>query len=69
MSETDVLVIGSGLAGLMTALHAAEFADVVVLSKGAADDTNTRYAQGGIAPPAPRAWGASHAKRRAPRCS
>ena len=41
MSETDVLVLGSGLAGLVTALHAAEFADVTVISKTAADDTNT----------------------------
>ena len=49
MSETDVLVLGSGLAGMMTALHAAEFADVTVLAKGPASETNTSYAQGGIA--------------------
>jgi L-aspartate oxidase len=49
VSETDVLVLGSGLAGLMAALHAAEFAEVTVLSKGEADDTTTRRAQGGIA--------------------
>src|SRR5206468_997471 len=47
--ETDVLVVGSGLAGLMTALHVAPFADVTVVTKAAADDTNTSHAQGGIA--------------------
>ena len=49
MSEADVLVLGSGLAGMMTALHAAEFARVTVLAKGPASETNTSYAQGGIA--------------------
>ena len=49
MSDTQVLVLGSGLAGMMTALHAAEFADVTVMAKGPATETNTSYAQGGIA--------------------
>ena len=48
-TDTDVLVLGSGLSGLMTALRAAAFADVVVVSKTAADETNTNMAQGGIA--------------------
>ncbi len=48
-TDTDVLVLGSGLSGLMTALRMAEFADVVVVSKTAADETNTNMAQGGIA--------------------
>ena len=49
MSDTDVLVVGSGLAGLMTALHAAEVASVTVIAKGPATETNTSHAQGGIA--------------------
>lgn len=49
MNEPDVLVLGSGIAGLMLALDCAEFADVLVISKRAAVDTNTNQAQGGIA--------------------
>ncbi|TMQ71059.1 MAG: L-aspartate oxidase [Candidatus Eisenbacteria bacterium] len=50
MSETaDVLVLGSGLAGLSVALAAARFADVLVLTKKRDSDSNTNYAQGGIA--------------------
>jgi L-aspartate oxidase len=45
----DFLVIGSGIAGLTFALKAAEFGDVIVLSKREIDECNTRYAQGGIA--------------------
>lgn len=43
------LAIGSGLAGLTFALHAAETGDVVVLTKDAVEEGNTSYAQGGIA--------------------
>ena len=45
----DVLVIGSGVAGLLTALKVARFARVVVVTKRAAMESTTRYAQGGIA--------------------
>ncbi len=45
----DVLVIGSGAAGLSVALHLAEHAKVIVLSKGALTEGSTWYAQGGIA--------------------
>jgi L-aspartate oxidase len=47
--ETDVVVVGSGVAGLMTALHAAELADVLVVTKVHVDDGSTRWAQGGVA--------------------
>ncbi len=48
---TDVLVIGSGVAGLRAALTAAEHGDVIVLAKGKLDQSNTAWAQGGIAVP------------------
>jgi L-aspartate oxidase len=47
--ETDYLVIGSGIAGLNFALLAAEHGRVVVVTKKQADDTNTNWAQGGVA--------------------
>jgi L-aspartate oxidase len=47
--ETDVLVIGSGIAGLSTALHAAQTARVLVVTKVSAEESNTNYAQGGVA--------------------
>jgi len=45
----DVLIIGSGAAGLTLALHLAQHADVIVLSKGPINEGSTFYAQGGIA--------------------
>ena len=45
----DVLIIGSGAAGLTLALHLAKHADVIVLSKGPINEGSTFYAQGGIA--------------------
>jgi L-aspartate oxidase len=47
--ETDYLVIGSGIAGLNFALHAAEHGRVVVTTKKQPADTNTNWAQGGVA--------------------
>ena len=47
---TDVLVIGGGVAGLRAAIAAAdEASDVLVLTKDTIDQSNTWYAQGGIA--------------------
>ena len=48
--SADVLIVGSGIAGLFVALQASERgATAVVVTKGAIDEANTRYAQGGIA--------------------
>lgn len=47
--ETDFLIIGSGIAGLYTALQASNFGRVTLLTKKNLGDTNTERAQGGIA--------------------
>lgn len=52
MKQTDFLVIGSGIGGLTYALKVAHrFPDkkILVITKAAADETNTKYAQGGVA--------------------
>src|SRR5438309_316354 len=49
MSTPDTLVIGSGIAGLYAALLAAEHGRVLLVTKAALEESNTRYAQGGIA--------------------
>jgi L-aspartate oxidase len=46
---TDVLVIGGGAAGLRAAIEAAQFGQVILITKGAALESNTYYAQGGLA--------------------
>jgi len=46
---TDVLVIGSGVAGLRAAIEAAKYAKVLLVTKGRIDTSNTARAQGGIA--------------------
>ncbi|MDX6695046.1 MAG: L-aspartate oxidase [Blastocatellia bacterium] len=48
--ETDFIVIGSGIAGLRAAIElAGRGARVTVLTKDRTDESNTEYAQGGIA--------------------
>ena len=49
MFSTDVLVIGSGVAGLSFALKVASFADVTLVTKKSCVDTATNLAQGGVA--------------------
>jgi L-aspartate oxidase len=47
--RTDILVIGSGIAGLRFAIEASQFAEVYVVTKKDRAESNTNYAQGGIA--------------------
>jgi L-aspartate oxidase len=49
VNRYDYVIVGSGIAGLFTALLAKEQGSVAILTKGRIDDSNTRYAQGGIA--------------------
>jgi len=47
--STDVLIIGSGAAGLSLALHLPESLNITILSKGSISAGATSWAQGGIA--------------------
>ncbi len=49
MNQYDYIIIGSGIAGLYTALLAKEQGSVLIITKGSIDDCNTKHAQGGIA--------------------
>lgn len=48
-NKTDFLVIGSGIAGLSYALKVADHGRVVLVTKSRPEESNTKYAQGGIA--------------------
>ncbi|HPC98507.1 MAG TPA: L-aspartate oxidase [Bacteroidales bacterium] len=47
--HTDFLVIGSGIAGLLFAIKAARYGKVSIVTKSSLEESNTKYAQGGIA--------------------
>ncbi len=52
MLETDILILGAGIGGLTTAIKIAEKRPdlkVTVLTKTVENESNTRYAQGGVA--------------------
>jgi L-aspartate oxidase len=49
LEQTDLVVVGGGVAGLTAALIAAESADVVLLTKGSLFSSNSYFAQGGVA--------------------
>ena len=49
MINFDVVIIGSGLAGLSTALKLADNKKIAIISKRALDDSSSQWAQGGIA--------------------
>ena len=46
--DCDYFVVGSGMAGLMSALHLAAYGKVLVATKERLQDCNTNFAQGGI---------------------
>lgn len=47
--KADVLIVGSGIAGLFAAIRISAFADVILVTKKEKNESNTNYAQGGIA--------------------
>ncbi len=46
--DCDYFIVGSGLAGLLTALHLAPYGKTLVVTKGRLQDCNSNFAQGGI---------------------
>ncbi len=48
-SQVDFLVMGAGVAGLRAAVELADHGDVLVVTKESLGESNTHYAQGGIA--------------------
>jgi len=46
---SDVLIVGSGVAGLRAAIEAAKYGSVLLITKGRVEESNTTDAQGGIA--------------------
>src|SRR5665213_4500074 len=48
-SQVDFLVMGAGVAGLRAAIELARHGDVLVVTKESLSESNTHYAQGGIA--------------------
>jgi L-aspartate oxidase len=49
MRNVDFLVVGSGIAGLSFALKASQHGKVLIVTKANEDESNTKYAQGGVA--------------------
>ncbi|MFP3422859.1 FAD-binding protein, partial [Bacillus sp. SIMBA_161] len=47
--KTDILIIGTGLAAVTTALHVPGTLSVLLVSKGGVTESNSDLAQGGIA--------------------
>ncbi len=47
--KTDILIIGSGVAGLSAAIQAAKYGKVTIITKDKLSENNTQKAQGGIA--------------------
>ena len=47
--KVDFLIVGSGIAGLSFALKAASVGKVLIITKSNEDESNTKYAQGGVA--------------------
>ncbi|HAV10424.1 MAG TPA: L-aspartate oxidase [Dehalococcoidia bacterium] len=54
MAYYDYVIIGSGITGLYTALRARKAGSVLIITKGSIQESNTKYAQGGIAAPISR---------------
>ena len=47
--KTDYLILGSGIAGLFAAIKLAELGTVTIITKDELKESNSSYAQGGIA--------------------
>src|SRR4029434_10368358 len=45
----DFIIVGSGIAGLRAAVELAPFGDIIIITKADPTESNTEYAQGGIA--------------------